>query len=121
MPGYIYTNPDTGERKRLIMSVSEMLRRTKKWDGDAIEIDGVVWDRCISCEHEKVRSYSKGWPMVSESAGTHPDEVPKMMEEARRRGVNLNYTSDGAAIFENSAHRKRAMKALGLHDRQGYD
>lgn len=121
MPGYIYTHPETKERRRLIMTVAEMLRRTKKWDGDAIEIDGVVWDRCIACEHERVKPNSKGWPMVSESAGTHPDEVPKMMEETRRRGVNLNYTSDGAAIFENAAHRRRAMRALGLRDRQGFD
>ena len=121
MPGYIYTHPETKERKRLIMTVSEMLSRTKKWDGDAIEIDGVVWDRCIACEHERVRGNSAGWPMLSEAAGTHPDEIPKAMEEARRRGVNLNYTSDGRAIFENAAHRRRALKALNLKDRQGYD
>jgi hypothetical protein len=121
MPGYIYTHPETGERRKLIMSVREMLNRTKKWDGEAIELDGVVWSRCVGCEHERVHGTSKGWPMTSESAGTHPDEVPRMMEETRKRGVNLNYTSDGRAIFENSAHRKAAMKALGLRDRQGFD
>jgi hypothetical protein len=103
------------------MSVSEMLNRTKKWDGEAIEVEGVVWNRCIGCEHERVHGTSKGWPMTSESAGTHPSEVPKAMEEARKRGVNLNYTSDGRAIFENAAHRRAALKALNMKDRQGYD
>ena len=81
MPGYLFKHPETGEIKRLQMSVREMLKRTDPLDGD-IELEGVVWERCIACEHAKVRSFSKGWPMTSDSAGTHPDEVPKMMEKA---------------------------------------
>lgn len=120
MPGYVYRHPETGDIQKLIMSVKEMLNRTDEHDGD-IKIDGEIWRRCYECEQSKIKSFSKGWPMTSESAGTHPDEVPKMMEEMRSKGVNLNYTSDGAAIFENAAHRRAAMKALGMRDRQGYD
>jgi hypothetical protein len=120
MPGYIFVHPETRERKKLIMSVSEMLNRTDPHGGD-IEIDGIVWERCIGCEHERVLPNSKGWPMTSESAGTHPSEIPNAMETARKKGVNLNYTSDGRAIFENAAHRRAALRALGMRDRHGFD
>ncbi len=120
MPGYIFEHPQTGEVKRLQMSVKEMLNRTDPHDGD-IELDGIVWKRSIAREHSRIKGNSAGWPMTSESAGTHPDQVPKMMDEMRKKGVNLNYTSDGRAIFENAAQRRAAMKALGMRDRQGYD
>jgi len=120
MPTYIFTHPETGEEKKMMMSVAEMCNRTDKHDGDLL-IDEVLWSRCIGCEHSGVNPNSAGWPMTSDSAGTHPDEVPKMMKEMRAKGVNLNYTRDGRAIFENAAHRRAAMKALGMRDRQGYD
>tara|TARA_R100000654_G_scaffold19900_1_gene40388 strand:+ start:3138 stop:3494 length:357 start_codon:yes stop_codon:yes gene_type:complete len=118
MPNYRYRHPETGEEKVLFMSMTEMWDKTK---GEGIEIDGLVWERDIVGEHSRQKPNSKGWPLYSDAAGTHPDEIPKAMEEMRRKGVNLNYTSDGRAIFENASQRRRAFRAMGLQDMQGYD
>lgn len=118
MPKYRYRHPETGEEKVIVMSMGEMWDKTK---GEGIEIDGVVWNRDIASEHRRTVATSSGWPLMSDAAGTHPDEIPKAMDEMRRKGVNLNYTKDGRAIFENAAHRRKALRAMGLQDMQGYD
>jgi len=118
MPSYQYKHPETGEAKVIVMSMTEMWDKT---EGEGIEIDGLVWKRDIAGEHSGSVPTSKGWPLYSDAAGTHPSEISKSMEEMRRKGVNLNYTSDGRAIFENAAHRRKAFKAMGLRDMQGYD
>ena len=100
------------------MSMNEMWEKT---EGEGLDIDGVVWERDIAAEHSKQHGNSKGWPLYSDAAGTHPDEVNKTMAEMRKKGVNLNYTSDGRAIFENAAQRRKAFRAMGLQDMQGYD
>lgn len=118
MPRYRYRHPETGEEKILTMSMKEMWDKT---EGEGIEIDGVVWNRDIASEQSRVKPNSKGWPLYSDACGTHPDEVPNSMERMRRKGVNLNYTADGRAIFENASQRRKAMRAMGLQDMQGYD
>jgi len=119
MPNYQYKKKDTGETVVIWMSVKEMWDKT---EGDGLEIDGEVWDRDIAGEHQGRQSLGgAGWPLMSEAAGTHPDEVPKTMAEMRSKGVNLNYTKDGRAIFENASQRRKALRALGMQDMNGYD
>mgnify|MGYP001595023884 CR=1 FL=1 len=118
MPNYQYKNKDTGETKVIWMSVDEMWDKT---EGEGLEIEGVFWDRDIAGEHTGTPSGGVGWPLASEAAGTHPDEVPKAMAEMRSKGVNLNYTKDGRAIFENASQRRKALRALGMQDMNGYD
>jgi hypothetical protein len=98
--------------------MNEMWDKTK---GDGLDIDGVVWERDISAEHSKQAGTSKGWPLISDSCGTHPSEVESTMKDMRAKGVNLNYTKDGRAIFENSSHRRRALRAMKMQDMNGYD
>lgn len=118
MPNYQYKNKSTGEIKVVSMSVKEMWDKT---EGEGLEIEGEVWDRDISGEHSGRVVGGVGWPLMSEAAGTHPDEVPKAMAEMRSKGINLNYTKDGRAIFENASQRRKALRALGMQDMNGYD
>tara|TARA_X000001382_G_scaffold130796_1_gene126996 strand:+ start:5183 stop:5539 length:357 start_codon:yes stop_codon:yes gene_type:complete len=118
MPIYLYKHPDTGEQKSVMMSMNEMWEKTK---GDNLVLDGIEWVRDISAEHGTQVTGGRGWPLYSEAAGTHPDEVGKSMKDMRAKGVNLNYTKDGRAIFENATQRRKALKALGMQDMQGYD
>tara|TARA_R110000803_G_scaffold20067_2_gene51878 strand:- start:1886 stop:2242 length:357 start_codon:yes stop_codon:yes gene_type:complete len=118
MPIYLYKHPDTEETKSVFMSMSEMWEKTK---GDNLLIDGVSWIRDIASEHSEQPSGGRGWPLYSESAGTHPDDVKQSMKNMRAKGVNLNYTKDGRAIFENATQRRKALRALGMQDMQGYD
>lgn len=118
MPVYIYKNNKTGESKPVQMSVDEMWTKT---EGEGLVIEGETWDRDIAGEHRGTPTGGVGWPLASEAAGTHPDEVPKAMAEMRSKGVNLNYTKDGRAIFENASQRRKALRALGMQDMNGYD
>tara|TARA_R110000751_G_scaffold13840_4_gene45896 strand:+ start:762 stop:1118 length:357 start_codon:yes stop_codon:yes gene_type:complete len=118
MPIYLYKHPDTGVQKSVMMSMSDMWEKTK---GDNLKVDGVSWVRDIAGEHSGQKTGGAGWPLHSDAMGTHPDAVPQAMKDMRAKGVNLNYTKDGRAIFENAAQRRKAMRASNMQDMQGYD
>jgi hypothetical protein len=60
------------------------------------------------------------WPILSDAAGVHPDQIPDAMQEAKNRGVRVEYTRDGRAIFDTPGDRKRYLKAMGLRDRSSF-
>lgn len=119
MPEYHFTNRVTGEPLELFLGMKE-LRELRQEDGSIIR-DGVVFDRNKASEMGGGLSSNPKYPIQSDAAGVHPDQIPEMSEHMRKSGVNLNFTSDGRAIFENAAHRRSALRALGMHDRDGYD
>jgi hypothetical protein len=117
MPLYAYRDPD-GKLVELFMSVAEMERRQR---GGFIVHDGVRLERDMTPTSLRGNAFGGAkWPLASDCAGVHPEEIPAAMAEARSKGCNLNFTPDGRAIFESNAHRRTALKALGLHDRAGY-
>lgn len=59
-------------------------------------------------------------PVLSDSAGVHPDQVAEETRAARKAGVDLQFTKDGRAIFRSHNHRAKCLKYLGMHDRDGY-
>ncbi len=119
MPCYVYRTPE-GRKVELVMTVAEMERR--QVDG-VIEHEGQKLTRDIAEEwspREGNAFCGAKWPILSDSAGVHPDEIPQAREEMRRKGVNIDYAGDGRAIFESHAHRRAALKAMGLHEKRGY-
>lgn len=117
MPLYAYRDPQ-GALVELFMSVAEMERRQK---GGFIVHEGVRLERDMTPARSRCNAFCGAkWPMTSDSAGCHPDEIPDAMSQARAKGCNLNFTPDGRAIFESHAHRRSALRALGLTDRAGY-
>ncbi len=64
---------------------------------------------------------SKGrWPLESDAAGVHPSQIPEAMEEAKRRGVRLEFSKNGSAIFDNPQHQRQVCNALGLFQRNAF-
>lgn len=59
------------------------------------------------------------WPLLSDAAGVHPLDIGKFAEDAKSRGVPIDFTADGRAIFRDRGHRKRYMKAYGFRDNGG--
>jgi len=60
------------------------------------------------------------WPMKSDAAGCHPDQIPEAIAAAERKGVSINFTRDGRAIFTSQKHRKEyCERVVGLFDRSG--
>ena len=64
---------------------------------------------------------STGWPMVSESAGVSPEQVPAMQRQLAEKGVKCSFDSEGRPTFNSPTHRKQCLKAMGLVDKSGYN
>ena len=62
---------------------------------------------------------TSGWPVYSDGAGVHPDQIQDARSAAEQRGVPTDFLPDGRAIFRDRAHRGRYLKAFGLYDRNG--
>ena len=89
----------------------------------SIKLDGKRWERDYDAEHAPRGAYRHSgpdWPILSVGASVNPQDVPEAMADARKNGCNLNFTRDGRAIFESKSHRRQALQALGMHDRNGY-
>lgn len=55
-------------------------------------------------------------PVYSSSLGINPAQIP----EALRTFPHHEYAPDGRMILRSHAQRKRVMKELGFHDKDGY-
>lgn len=117
MPTYCYRDTVTGEPVRLTLSIAA--KDAMESDDGVVEHEGRRLQRDYALEHGGPSANAQ-WPILSDAAGVSPDHIPQWQDEMRRRGVALNYAPDGRAIFENPAHRRRCLKALGMHDRLGY-
>ena len=116
MPFYRYRNKKTGESIKKFMSVSEML----KYAADGMSIEGEWWDRDISAEHGGPSMSGSAWPIKSDAAGVHPNQVEQFQEHSARMGVPTEFDrSTGQAIFRSRGHRAQYLKMMGIHDRNG--
>jgi hypothetical protein len=119
MPEYHFRRQTDGKPVVIVMSMSELERR-RRANGSIVGDDGEILERDKTSEMSGF-SGKASWPILSEGAGCHPDQIPEMSEMMRRNGVNLDFTSDGRAVFTDAAQRRRALRVLGMHDRDGYD
>lgn len=125
MPTYWLTNPETSESRSVVLGISEYASLSRGTDADGydlVEYDGIVWrrDHTPGCGVGSTVVRASGWPIESVAAAVAPEDVPAEMEHCRKNGVAVNFTRDGRAIFENHAHRKAALRAMGMTDKLGY-
>ncbi len=119
MPTYMYENPENEEITSIFMSISEMESRSSS--DNSIELDGVHLKRRMDLE---IASSQKGrcsaWPMQSDAAGVHPDQVGEFTKDSTERGVPTSFDSKtGQAIFTSRSHRSKYLKAYGMFDKNG--
>lgn len=70
-------------------------------------------------EVEGNRPWSK--KIKSFAMKVHHTQVGEATEDARKKGVPTEFTSEGCPVFEDRDHRNRYMKAYGHFDRDaGY-
>lgn len=102
------------------MSVSEMERRQHR-DGTVTLEDGSVAKRDLVAEMRGIEDVS--WPasgLHSDAAGVHPDQAKEAYDHSVAAGVPTQFDREtGCAIFTSRAHRKKYLRAVGLHDRNG--
>ncbi len=119
MPYYDYKNPETNERTSIFMTISEMEKRSSA--DMSIEIEGVRWERDLYSEHNGSGTTSCAiWPMKSDAAGIHPNQVGEFRKDSLRKGVPTDFDpKTGQAIFRSRSHRAKYLKAYGMHDKSG--
>lgn len=61
------------------------------------------------------------WPMISEAAAIHPEQIAEATEWNKKMGDHVKYTSTGEAIFTSRRQRKEHLKNIRLRDKNaGY-
>ena len=114
---YSYINPETGELIELTMTIAEM---EEKQDGDWITLDGTKYKRDYQTEILGPSGGCATYPLKSDGAGVHPDQIGEYTKHSEKMGVPTNFDSTtGQAIFESRGHRKKYLKMMGMHDRNG--
>jgi hypothetical protein len=63
-----------------------------------------------------------GWkPLVSDALAVHPNQVKEAIDDARAKGVSVDFKEDGRPVFTSRQQRKEYCKAYGFYDRNaGY-
>ncbi len=116
---YCYRDPE-GAAVELVMTVAQMERRSRK--DRSIRHQGQVLQRDLAAEIGGFNDTNDtGWPIQSDAAGCHPCQIQETERQLKERGVRMEHTRDGRAVFTSPAHRRKCLKAMNVHDNCGYD
>jgi len=63
---------------------------------------------------------TKGWPLECYASGVAPDQAGELRDYLAKKGVPTEVSADGNPIYRDAAHRKKALKARGLHDKASF-
>ena len=114
MPTYCYRSRD--RRRTLVERVFPSSQVP-----DSFKENGRIFDRSRSDEWGGISvPASHGWPMECVASGVAPEQAQELRDYFRRCGVPTEVTADGNPIYRNAAHRKKALKCRGFHDRASY-
>ena len=109
MPAYCYRNGDDvvtrvfpcSEKPKFVMVGKRRFRRSY-----ADERPGVP--------------ATAGWPIECYASGVAPEQAGELRDYLAKKGVPTEVSADGNPIYRNAAHRRKALKARGLHDNASY-
>jgi len=83
--------------------------------------DGVVAERDYRAEHSpRRRSGDAAWPIECIGSGVNAAQAGELRDLLREKGVPTEVTRDGNPVYRDPYHRKRALRARGLHDRNAF-
>lgn len=70
----------------------------------------------------RTRQPNNTWPMdPCFASGVHPDQAQDLRDHLRGNGVTTEVTAGGDPIYTSAAHRKKALKARGMYDRNAFN
>ncbi len=71
---------------------------------------------------EQVGRPSKtGWPIECYASGVNAAQAGDLRDEFKKHGISCEVTAGGDPIYTSHEHRKRVLKARGLHDRASFN
>ena len=82
--------------------------------------DGVRYDRDFRSEQVGIPA-TMGWPMEDYASGVAPQQAQELRDYLDKRGVPTDVSEDGNPIYRDARHRRRVLKARGIHDRNSFE
>jgi len=58
-------------------------------------------------------------PVLSDAMGVHPNQIQGCVEDARKRGIEIEFAPDGRQVFRSRKARKEYCRSEGFHDNDG--
>lgn len=112
MPRYCFKNED-GD---VIARVYRMGKAPKSFT-----LKGKKFTRDIRSEHCSHVSVAGNWPQHSDAAGVAVSQIKDASRKMAEAGCPTEFDSQGRAIFTSRGHRNRALRVMGMYDRNaGY-
>lgn len=62
----------------------------------------------------------KGWPLTCMASGVHPEQAAALASLLRDKGVPTEVTRGGDPIYTSPEHRRRALAARGMFDKNSF-
>ncbi len=62
----------------------------------------------------------KGWPMTCVASGVNAAQAGELRDLLEKKGVPTEVTPDGDPVYRDANHRRKALKARGLVDKQSF-
>ena len=113
MPLYCYETADK--------EVMERMFRMGEAPKQIVLADGRIAKRSLVAELKGQASPSaKNWPLTCVASGVHPDQAGELRQTLAKAGVPTEVTKDGDPVYRSASHRRKALKARGLHDRASF-
>ncbi len=114
MPVYCYTTDDGNTTVDLKFPFDKRPESVKLPDGRKARFD-------FAATASGVRTQKPScWPMESASCGVHPSQVGEAAQHAKDVGVQTEFCKKtGNAVFGDRSHRRKFLKAHGMHDNDG--
>lgn len=111
MPIYCFKDEKSGQVVTKLFSMQEV--------PECVILDnGNNARRSIRDEHNGVR-HAKNWPLECEASGVSPEQAQELSKVLSDAGVPTEVNSEGNPIYRDARHRFNALRARGLHDKNG--
>ncbi len=95
-----------------------------RYEIDGKEVTEKEWRKAFPLRDHSVGAGEGliGWkPLVSDGLAVHPKQVKEAIEDARKKGVPVDFLPDGRPVFTSREQRKNYMRAYGFFDKHaGY-
>lgn len=114
MPTYCYRSQD--KRRKLITRIFSSKDKPERF----VE-KGVAFVRSREDEWGGISVPAvSGWPLECVASGVAPSQAQELRDFYKSHGCPTEVTEDGNPVYRSAAHRKKALKCRGFHDRASY-
>ncbi len=60
------------------------------------------------------------WPLECIGSGVNAEQAPELRKHLKDKGIPTEVTPDGNPVYTSAAHRRKALRARGLVDKNSF-